>query len=187
MHLSIPLPSRRRSPCARHHRWQRLCSEAPSHGQALVEFALVLPILLLAFFAAIDGAEILLAHGNLTHVAQGAALAAAKSGGETPAEGQGGGVDGAVAMLASSDNLDPRALLIRFVTNDGSSVGEWHHASDPSTDFQAPHPSTNGTGVRVELRYPFHPSFGLKGFHAIELRATAFSVALAYEGGGPAS
>ena len=163
--------------------------QATSPGQALIELAFALPILMLAFFLAVDGAFIIRANGNVAAVAQYGALQVARANGETAA------VDAAIVDEARSAGLDPAQLEVRVTTNNSGSVGAWHLATDPCDPPSAPGapcaswpaPGTGGSDVVVEVRYLYSPPFTLGPAHAVHLIGSALNTTFSAPSGGPAS
>src|SRR5947209_4695766 len=118
-------------------------------GQSLVEFAIVLPLLLLVVFAFVELLLGLRTQGALASVAATAVHQAALAGGETAA------LDQEIADLAAQNGLDPGMLRLQIATDGGA--GAWHPAAghDASDDASASHPpraSYNGD-VTVRLLY----------------------------------
>ncbi len=119
-------------------------------GQSLIEFAFVLPVLLLILFAFMQLLLVLGADGALATVANAAAHQAALAGGETAA------VDAEIVSLAQQNRLDPSLVRVQVVTDGGA--GTWHaadgHDLAGGSNPYPPLASYNGT-VTVHLSYAY--------------------------------
>lgn len=120
-----------------------------ARGQALIEFALVVPVLLLIIWVFITVAAALMTRGTVGSVTQTITQQAARSGGEDAS------VDDLVQSAASQNGLALSRLLVRIDTAAGA--GAWHYADwhDTGADHSSvyPPPAPWGTPVQVHLRY----------------------------------
>jgi Flp pilus assembly protein TadG len=121
------------------------------HGQSLLEFALVLPVLLVVGFAFVELLLVFKAQGTLTSVATAAVHHAALAGGETA------DVDTAIASLALQNGLAPGLVRVRIDTTGGA--GRWHwadwHDLPAGAERSAwyPPPAVYNSDVTVHLTY----------------------------------
>jgi Flp pilus assembly protein TadG len=119
------------------------------HGQSLVEFALVLPLLLAVGFAFTELLLVFKAQGTLASVATAAVQNAALAGGETTA------VDTAIVSLLQQNGLPARLVRVQIATAGGAGTWHWADWHDlPAGTARAawyPPPATYNSAVTVHL------------------------------------
>ena len=145
-----------------------------ARGQATIEAALVLPVLILVVAMAVQLLGYAYARAMVGNLADRAALDVGLAGGETAS------VDAQLARACAGANLDCSQLQVRIST---SAPGLWPavNAADPS-DWPAP--ATAGTAVTVELSY--NDAFVMPGVtHYILIHVTQSGIAVSARTPGP--
>ena len=131
-------------------------------GQALIEFALVLPTLVLVLLLVLQAGIVVLTDMRLHAVADASCQQAAALGGETAA------VDGALVTLLQRNGLVPSRTTVEYDTDQGQ--GTVHQAG---TGGGAPPPTGYGGSVTVRLSYSLVPLVPLPGVSAWSLLASS--------------
>jgi Flp pilus assembly protein TadG len=153
---------------------------ARQDGQALVEFALMLPVFLFVVFGVVQLIFILRADGAVQDVARQTARLAATAGGETSS------VDASTQQLAAMEGLDPRDLIVQISTtgSDGATQLGSPHAADAVAQVPA-QPAAYNAPVSVSLTYTYGVNVPLWGHQTVTLLANATATSAAFGGQAP--
>jgi hypothetical protein len=143
--------------------------QAPDSGQALLELAIVLPVLIFIFFSIIDIGQMINQYLTLTEVAYEGARLGASLPGLPPVPGANDD------SLKSCLEIKDRVYSILELTGyeEARDYCEVTIAYEPPAAAQAQAPGSTGQSVHVSVRVPFHPFLNLySGLH-ISVTATA--------------
>lgn len=134
-------------------------------GQALIEFALVLPTLVLLLLTILQAGIVVLDDMRLQAVADASCRQAAALGGETSA------VDDALTTLLRRNGLDPAQTTVAYDTDQGQGMT---HGADATGSVGAAPPATGyGGSVTVRLTYNLAPLVPLPGVTTWGLQASS--------------
>ncbi len=149
-------------------------------GQALVEFALLLPVFLFIVFGVVQLIFLLRADGAVHDVARQTARLAALAGSETA------GVDQSARRLAILEGLDPRVLSVQITTvgGDGSAQPGPAHPLDVAAQAPAA-PAAYNADIQVTLTYAYTLDFSLWGRQTYSITANAAATSAAFGGQQP--
>ena len=140
-------------------------------GQAVVEFALVLPLLLAVGFAFTELLLVFKAQGTLASVATAAAHDAALAGGETAA------VDTAIVSLVQQNGLPASQVRVQIATAGGAGSwhwADWHDLPSGTARFAwYPPPAAYNSDVTVHLTYAYPLALPFSGSQTWTIPAAA--------------
>lgn len=145
-----------------------MTSRRAPQGQALIEFALVLPTLVVLLLTILQAGIVVLDDMRLHAVADASCRQAAALGGETSA------VDDALTTLLRRNGLDPAQTTVAYDTDQGQGVEHGADAPGGAGGAGGAPPATGyGGSVTVRLTYTLAPLVPLPGVTAWVLRASS--------------
>ena len=145
-------------------------------GQAMVEFALILPVFLLAVFGVLWLVGLAHTRDQVNSTTTAITQLVARQGGYTPVA-----VGGLFPILSQNAGLDPGRLHITMVTADGV-IHPLGTAAAPSSQ---PVPVAYDNRVTVQVTYEDHTTLPLVGERPMTMGASSTMLALATQGKTP--
>jgi hypothetical protein len=145
-------------------------------GQAMVEFALILPVFLLAVFGVLWLVGLAQTRDQVNSTATAVVQLVARNGGYTPV-----GVGGLLPILSKTAGLDPASLQLTLLTADGMS----HPLGTAAAPSSQPVPVDYDSRVTVQVTYVDHTTLPLVGERPLTMGAAATMLAFAAQGTTP--